>query len=70
MTVAIPYDWHPFFCLENSDGHNGLVPDILEKVSEFSDLEFVFQYYDSYVQALEAVQRREADMLGFLSRLR
>ena len=65
VTVAIPYDWHPFFCLENSDGHNGLVPDILEKVSEFSDLEFVFQYYDSYVQALEAVQRREADMLGF-----
>lgn len=65
VTVAIPHDWHPFFCLENSDGHDGLVPDILKKVSEYSNLEFSYQYYDSYVQALGAVQRREADMLGF-----
>lgn len=65
VTVAIPYDWHPFFCLENSDGHDGLVPDVLKKVSEYSGLEFTFQYYDSYVQALDAVQRKEADILGF-----
>ena len=47
------------------DGHDGLVPDVLEKVSEYSGLEFTYQYYDSYIESLAAVQEGEAEMLGF-----
>lgn len=65
VTVAIPEDWHPMFCLNNSDGHNGYVPDVLEKVSEFSGLEFTYVYCDTYAQMIEKLQSGEAEMLGF-----
>ncbi len=65
VRVAVPKDWHPLFCLNNSDGHNGLVPDVLEAVTEFSGLEFEYVYGDSYTEALEIMRRGEADMMGF-----
>lgn len=67
VTVAVPKDWHPLFCLNNEDGHKGLVPDVLEAVSEFSGLEFTYVYGDSYAEALELMQRGEADMMGFFA---
>ena len=32
VTVAVPEDWHPMYCLNNIDGHNGLVVDILNEI--------------------------------------
>lgn len=64
-TVAIPYDFHPLYCENNDAGHDGFVPDILEYVAEYSELTFSYVYFDSYAEALAAVQRGEADMLGF-----
>lgn len=65
VTVAVPDDWHPLFCLNNSDGHNGYVPDILQKISEYSGLEFSYVNCDSYAQMLEKMRSGEADLLGF-----
>lgn len=65
VTVAVPNDWHPLFCLNNGDGHNGYVPDLLQKISEYSGLEFSYVYCDSYAQMLEKMQSGEAELLGF-----
>lgn len=65
VTVAVPNDWHPLFCLNNEDGHSGYVPDILDEVSEYSGLEFSYVYCDSYAQMIEKVQSGEAELLGF-----
>lgn len=65
ITVAIPSDWHPLFCLNNAKGHDGIVPDVLEKVSAYTGLSFTYSYYDNYAEALAAVQQNEADILGF-----
>ena len=65
VTVAVPSDWHPLFCLDNGDGHNGYVPDILQKISEYSGLEFSYIYCDSYAQTLGKMQNGEADLLAF-----
>lgn len=65
VTVAVPDDWHPLFCLNNADGHNGYVPDLLQKISEYSGLEFSYVYCGSYAQMLEKMQSGEAELLGF-----
>lgn len=65
VTVAVPEDWHPLFCLNNRDGHNGYVPDVLQKISEYSGLEFSYVYCESYAQMLKKMQSGEADLLGF-----
>lgn len=67
VKVAVPRDWHPLYCLNNGDGHKGLVPDVLEAVSGFSGLEFVYVYGDSYAETLEIMRRGEADMMGFFA---
>lgn len=66
VTVAVTESWHPLFCL-NADtvAHNGIVPDTLEKVSEFTGLSFSYVYADTYMDAIRLVQEGKADMLGF-----
>lgn len=66
VTVALPERFHPLICLNESDTlHNGLVPDILQEVTNFSGLLFTYIYTDSYSSALELVQQGQADMAGF-----
>ena len=65
VIVAIPYIWHPMYCLNANDYHNGLVPDIINEVSDYSGLKFEYVTCDSYTEAIGLVQRGEADMLGF-----
>lgn len=65
VTVAVPSNWHPLLCLKNEDGHNGILDDLLKQISAFSGLEFVYLYCESYEEALEKVERGEADLLGF-----
>lgn len=67
VSVALPRDWHPMICINNSDLHDGFVPDVLKIISEYSGLEFEYIYFDSYEESLEAVQSGEVDMMGFLS---
>lgn len=65
VSVAVVRDWHPLFCLETeSDMHNGLIPDVLEIVTDFSGLEFSYVYTDTYEEALELVRQGRADVLG------
>lgn len=66
VKVAIPNDYHPFFCLDNSKSiHDGMVPDILEKVTEFSGLQFEYLRTNTYEESLELLKRGDADMAGF-----
>lgn len=65
VRVAVPRDWHPFMCPEGSAQHKGFVPEILEKVTQYSGLRFEYVFFDSYAQALEALKQGEAEVLGF-----
>ena len=64
ISVAVVKDWHPLFCKESKEPHNGIIPDVLEKVGEFTGLKFTYVYADGYHEALELVQQGKADMLG------
>lgn len=65
VSVAVVQNWHPLFCKESkSDTHDGVIPDVLKKVEEFSGLHFEYVYADSYAGALELVKQGKADMLG------
>lgn len=66
VTVAVTESWHPLLCLNTATvAHNGIVPDTLEKVSEFTGLSFAYVYAETYMDAIRLVQQGEADMLGF-----
>ena len=64
VTVAILRDCHPFYC-ENPAGfvYEGIVPDILKRVTEFCGLEFSYPYADSYAEAVEMVKRGEPEKI-------
>lgn len=64
--IAVVSSLHPLCCLHNDDGgHSGIVPDVLERISEFSGLEFEYVHADSYSEALKLVKNGDADILGF-----
>lgn len=65
VVVAVPAEWHPMYCVGVDDYHDGFVPDMLKKVTEYSGLKFTYITCGSYVEALNLVQEGEADMLGF-----
>lgn len=66
VTVAIPKDYHPFYCQNSEDRiHDGIVPDILARVTEFSGLKFEYIYTENYAETLLAVENGDADMAGF-----
>ncbi len=66
VTIAVPKSYHPLFCLNLPDSlHNGIVPDVLDKVSKFTGLTFQYVYADTYGDALRMVQQGEAELLCF-----
>lgn len=65
VTVAMPRYWHPMVCLDNSESHDGVAVDILRRIEAYSGLNFSYSYYDSYADALAALEQGEADVLGF-----
>lgn len=66
ITVAVPENWHPLVCVnEPNHPHDGIVPDVLKKISAFTGLQFTFEYADTYLEAIEMVQQGKADILGF-----
>lgn len=65
VSVAVVDDWHPLFCLNSPDEHNGLLPDILDEIHKYTGLDFQYIYYDEYMEAVQAVRQGDADVLGF-----
>lgn len=66
VTVAMLKSYHPLDCRVTEDGsHNGMVPDFLEKVTEFTGLKFEYLYADDYLDMLNMVQEKQADIAGF-----
>ena len=65
VTVAVPKSWHPLFCEDTDNLHDGLVQDILKEVTDFSGMKFEYVYAGSYGDAIKMVQQGKADMLGF-----
>lgn len=66
IRVAVLNNWHPLFCLNmDTELHAGVIPDILEEVTKFSDLKFSYVYAETYMDAIRMVQQKEADILGF-----
>ena len=65
VAVAVPDNWHPLYCVDIDDYHEGFVPDVLKKVTEYSGLRFTYLLCDSYMDAITMVQEGKADMLGF-----
>lgn len=67
ITVAVPNYFHPFYCFNSNDGdHNGIIPDLLNKISEQYDLTFSYVFVDSYVEMQQMVIEGKADMAGFV----
>ena len=67
IAVAVPAEWHPMFCLNTDDQHNGFTPDVLEEVAKFSGLKFTYYTCNTYSDAINMVKQGQADMLGFFA---
>lgn len=65
VSVAVVSERHPLYCEEyKKDHHDGIIPEILEKVSDFSGLKFTYIPADTYEEAIQFVKSGKADMLG------
>lgn len=66
ITVAVPENWCPFYCKETSQkNHVGIMVDVLDKIKDFTGLDFSYVYAKNYSDAVHLVQRGKADILGF-----
>jgi len=65
ITVAIPISAAPFCYVENGDQAAGIIPSYYEVLSERTGLTFTYLAYETSADALAAVQKGEADVLGF-----
>lgn len=66
VSVAVPDNWHPLFCLDSTDdSHNGVIPDLLNEITAYSGLRFTYVYAPTYIEAIQLVKDGKADMLGF-----
>lgn len=65
ISIAVVSNWHPIYCMDSkNDLHNGFIPDVLQRVSAFSGLEFTYVKAENYGEALELVKQGKVDMLG------
>mgnify|MGYP000190450601 FL=1 len=66
ITVAVPENWYPFYCKETSQkNHVGIMVDVLDKIKDFTGLDFSYVYAKNFSDAVHLVQRGKADILGF-----
>ncbi len=66
VRVAMVKRYHPFFCPNSPDGsHRGIVPEVLDRVTEFCGLNFEYVYADTYGEAIELVKQGKAEILSF-----
>lgn len=64
LKVAMDSNLHPFYCDAELDGHMGICPELLERISEDTGLKFEFLFADSYRGMLDMVLSGEADFTG------
>lgn len=65
VSVAVVKDGHPFFCIVDSvDQHEGILPDLFQKITEYTGLTFNYIYSDNYKEAVELLKSGKADLLG------
>ena len=64
-SVAVVSERHPLYCKKNNkDHHDGIIPEIMQKLSDFSGLKFTYITADTYEEAIQLVQSGKADILG------
>lgn len=65
LTVAVPENWHPLYCMDNSfDHHEGMLPELLAEISNFTGIQFKFICAETYAESLNMVQQGQADILA------
>lgn len=65
VTVAVPLNWYPFYSGSHpSEFSEGLLPELLEKISAFTGLEFKPVFGSNYAECVSMVQQGQADILG------
>lgn len=65
VTVAVAKSWHPLYCKEVDDQHDGLTPDMLAEIAKTTGLKFKYVYVESYRESVRMVQQGKVDMLGY-----
>lgn len=65
ITVSVVKEWKPLFWLENEEIPRGILPELLQVVTQYTGLSFSFLETESYMEAIKAVQSGQADVLGF-----
>ena len=66
VTVAVPEGWHPLFSKTTAEStHEGVVPDLLQEIEDYTGLTFTYMYARSYLEAIGMVKEGLADILGF-----
>lgn len=65
ISVAVPKEFHPFYCLnEKTSIHDGILPDYLQTINEFTGLNFQYIEAKTYNDAIDYVLDEKADILG------
>lgn len=65
ITVAMVKDWHPFYCVDDTDDeHDGLLPEMYDKLSEYLGVDFTYVFADTYEEAIRLVKEEGVDILG------
>lgn len=65
VTVAVVKNWHPLYCMDNPSAHHeGLLPDLLNAISDFAGITFSYECTDTYAESIDMVQQGKADILG------
>lgn len=64
VKVAVIPASHPFFCIDDEDSHEGIIPSILDEVEKSTGLTFTYVYAETYHEMLNLVREGEADLAG------
>lgn len=64
VKVAVIPSSHPFFCVDDEDAHDGIIPSILHEVEQSTGLSFTYVYADTYYEMLKLVREGKADFAG------
>lgn len=64
IKVAVISKDHPFYCKEDKDPHDGIIPTLLDEISKASGLSFTYVYAETYEEMLNLVKEGKADFSG------
>lgn len=64
VKVAVIPRSHPFYCIDDEDSHDGIIPDILSEIEASTGLSFTYVFADTYYDMLDLVKEGKADFAG------